>query len=164
MSTITFDFTEIVAAGRALADVTADVEHELQLAMAGAMRRAEGRARTGARIDTGDNLRKTKGTAERIPGGVRGLIGTSAQHGPTMEFGRRPGARMPPAGVLLGWMRRRGIPDRAEFPLRRAIGRRGIKADHNLERARDGAVPDFAHDVAGIGPRVVNRALKDRRS
>lgn len=44
-----------------------------------------------------------------------------------IEHGRTPGSRMPPAGVLLGWMSRHGIPPEAEFPIRRAIGRNGLR-------------------------------------
>lgn len=46
--------------------------------------------------------------------------------GSTLEHGRRPGSRMPPPGVLLGWMARHGIPEEAEFPIRRKIARDGM--------------------------------------
>ena len=43
-----------------------------------------------------------------------------------IEEGRTPGKAMPPSGVLLDWMSRHGIPAEAEFPVRRAIGVRGL--------------------------------------
>lgn len=43
-----------------------------------------------------------------------------------IEHGRRPGSAMPPAGVLLPWMSRHGIPEEAEYPIRKKIGERGL--------------------------------------
>lgn len=66
-----------------------------------------------------------------------------------VDQGRRPGAPMPPKGALLGWMSRHGVPERAEYPIRRAIGRRGIPAtpfiEVSLERSR--AVPAEIEEV-----------------
>lgn len=45
-----------------------------------------------------------------------------------IEGGRRPGSRMPPPGVLLPWMARQGIPDEAEYPIRKAIGEKGLQS------------------------------------
>jgi hypothetical protein len=42
-----------------------------------------------------------------------------------VEFGRRPGAKMPPAGALLGWMFRHNWTG-SEYLLRRKIARDGI--------------------------------------
>lgn len=44
-----------------------------------------------------------------------------------IEGGRRRGATMPPQGVLLPWMGRHGIPEEAEYPIRKKIGREGLK-------------------------------------
>ena len=44
-----------------------------------------------------------------------------------IRSGRRPGAKLPPQGSLLDWMRSRSIPAKAEFPIRRAIAKKGIK-------------------------------------
>lgn len=46
----------------------------------------------------------------------------------TLEHGRRPGAKMPPKGVLLPWMARHGIPEEAEYPIRKKIGKEGLSA------------------------------------
>lgn len=57
-------------------------------------------------------------------------VGPDAEHevqAATIARGRRPGSAMPPSGVLLPWMRDHGIPEEAEFPLRRAIGQRGLQ-------------------------------------
>lgn len=65
--------------------------------------------------------------------------------GSTLEFGRRPGSRMPPAGVLLPWMARHGIPESAEFVIRRAIGRNGLQGQPfpHIGLAVDDSLPVF---------------------
>lgn len=45
----------------------------------------------------------------------------------TIEHGRARGSAMPPAGQLLPWMARRGIPAEAEFPIRRKIAEEGLQ-------------------------------------
>ena len=61
----------------------------------------------------------------RKPYGV--TVGNRSKHATFVERGRRPG-RMPPVGVIRGWLKRRGRPQRLAWPIARAIGRRGIKA------------------------------------
>lgn len=43
--------------------------------------------------------------------------------------GRPPRSKLPPSGALInsGWMKARGIPESAEFVIRRAIAKKGIK-------------------------------------
>jgi len=43
-----------------------------------------------------------------------------------IDVGRRPGSRMPPSGPVKAWMARKGIPEEAEFPIRRAIAEHGL--------------------------------------
>ena len=52
-----------------------------------------------------------------------------------IEYGRTPGAKMPPKGALLGWMSRKGIDARFEFVIRRAIGRDGIPGKFPFRKA-----------------------------
>jgi hypothetical protein len=44
-----------------------------------------------------------------------------------IESGRKPNSKMPPSGVLLPWMRSKGIEEDKEFIIRRSIARKGIK-------------------------------------
>lgn len=44
-----------------------------------------------------------------------------------IEGGRGPNKRMPPREPIIGWMRRKAIPEKFEYPIRRRIGIRGIK-------------------------------------
>lgn len=79
----------------------------------------------------GKDTRHLMRSIAHTPAGMRGSVavgdwGTNVPYAEVHELGRRPGAAMPPAGVLLPWMRRHGIPAEAEFVVRRAIGRRGI--------------------------------------
>lgn len=60
--------------------------------------------------------------------GVVIAFGASANYALPVEKGRRPGAPMPPSGALLPWMAAHGIPDSAEFIVRKRIGERGIPA------------------------------------
>lgn len=82
----------------------------------------------GAR-DTGDTIRGIEATEpQETQNGWYGEVRATAPQSIFVERGRRAGLRMPPGGVLLGWMSRHGIPANREFVIRRAIGRRGIKA------------------------------------
>lgn len=60
-----------------------------------------------------------------------------------VELGRRPGAKMPPKGALLPWMAIRGIPEEAEFPIRRKIGEEGYRGQPHpfIDPAADQAGP-----------------------
>jgi hypothetical protein len=80
--------------------------------------------------DTGGFIRTLYYRTSRKGGKVEGVLGSTAPPvlQSVMEHGRRPGAPMPPRGVLLPWMRRHGIPEEMEFPVRRAIGEKGRPA------------------------------------
>lgn len=53
-----------------------------------------------------------------------------------MEYGRRPGARMPPPDALAGWARRHGFTG-SLFVLARAIGKRGIKGRFFMQKGAE---------------------------
>lgn len=65
--------------------------------------------------------------------------------GSTLEFGRKPGSRMPPQGALLPWMARHGIEDSAEFVIRRAIARNGMRGQPfpHIGPSVDDSLPAF---------------------
>lgn len=68
------------------------------------------------------------------------LVGAVSDHVLPVEFGRAPGSKQPPPGALRDWLRRHGLPESMEYPVARAIARRGIQAQPHLhpavERAR----------------------------
>lgn len=72
-----------------------------------------------------------------------------------IETGRRPGAKMPPPGVLDQWMSTRGIPAEAEFLIRRAIGVNGITASPYMRPAFEIVGPMAAESITRIGEAVV---------
>lgn len=84
-------------------------------------------AHAAAPRDTGA-LRRSL-SAETHPLQARVYTRRPAAYFPVMEFGRRPGAKMPPPQQLRGWARRHGFPTSpgALFVLARAIARRGIR-------------------------------------
>jgi hypothetical protein len=92
----------------------------------------EREARLQAPKDTGALARSIAGRAT----GLTGRVATSLVYAPVMEYGRTPGARMPPPAAVEGWARRHGMTGKgAAFVLARAIGRRGIKGRFYMRRA-----------------------------
>ena len=106
-----------------------------------------------------------------------GRVGPSVKYGAVVEFGRRPGSRMPPVDALLGWVRRhfspgatavaagpaRGRAWRAAgehalrsraFALARAIARRGIPARPFLVPAYRKNQPAIEALFAQVGVRL----------
>ena len=64
-------------------------------------------------------------TTEKGRGYVRAY--STSKYAAPVERGRKAGARPPPARALAPWVRRAGLPPGTEYPIARAIGRRGIK-------------------------------------
>lgn len=67
----------------------------------------------------------------------------------TIEHGRGAGKPMPPKGELLPWMARKGIPEEAEFPIRRKIAEEGLQGQ---------PFPFIAPAFAEVGP-IVDEAM-----
>lgn len=181
------DFREVTALAHRLGvDARPELERELVSSMTRIVLAGQRQAVSTARHDTGDNRRRHTHAVERVPDGVIGTIGTSSPHGPAVEEGRKPG-RMPPPGVLLGWMARRGIAPAGEFEGRRdlsraartrrpgggyfpveyliarAIARHGTKGDHNLRETVRKLAPTAERELAAVGPRVIQRLVKGTR-
>lgn len=72
--------------------------------------------------------------------------------GSTLEHGRRPGSRMPPPGALLGWLSRHGIPESAEFPIRRKIARDGMSGQPfpHMAPAADEVSAELDRGLSGV--------------
>lgn len=65
-----------------------------------------------------------------------------------IEEGRPAGAKMPPQGALLDWMQSRGIPEAAEFAVRKSIAIKGIAPTPLISTAFDSIQKDFKDKVA----------------
>ena len=112
---------------------------------------AEGEARRGAKphqADTGELARSIKSSL--APGAMPLWIKvyTEKLYAAPVEYGRRPG-KMPPVAAIAKWATRHGITTPA-FVLARAIGRRGTKGLHYMEkaaRATGEKMPDLIRQV-----------------
>lgn len=108
---------------------------------------------------TQQRVRKDEGTGARSITARRTArtwtFGTPLSYMRVMEKGRRAGARMPPSGVMLPWMRRHGIPASHEFVIRRAIGRRGIKGDHVFADVRKELAPQAKRELGALKQTVL---------
>lgn len=87
-------------------------------------------------------------------GDMSRLVGTNLTYAPTVEEGRKAGAKMPPAGALLAWMGRHGISADSEFAIRRGIARNGIAARPffvpavtSTEQFMESILPDVAVQI-----------------
>jgi hypothetical protein len=102
-------------------------------------RRVRDDVRQGTPADTGGLRRSIVfRTSARGVGAVAVVYSTApAALQQTVEGGRRAGARMPPPGVLLGWMGRKGIPADKEYAVRAGIKRRGIPGHFMFRRAAE---------------------------
>lgn len=100
-------------------------------------------AKKRVRVDRG-GLRNSI-AHETSENGLVGRAGTNSEHGPANEFGRRAGAPMPPVSEIRDWAKRKGIkdPDRAAYPIARAIARRGTPAAPFLFPSFEEERPEF---------------------
>ena len=141
------DLREVLAVATSLSNSGPVIDREITTALTNSGLVVEGRAKQLAPVDTG-KLRQSITTQVRTDSAV---VGTNLQYAPTMEFGRQPGAAMPPEGALLGWMSRHGMDTRMEFALRRSIARKGIAAKRFLRGALEentGRINGFFEEAA----------------
>ena len=87
-------------------------------------------------------------SVESAASGSSATIRVTAPHAQTVDQGRRPGQKPPPAVALLGWMVRHGLDTSQAVGLAIAIGRRGIKARPYLRPAFD-KLADRAPKIMG---------------
>jgi len=70
---------------------------------------------------------------------ISGMVGHGSKYGDVIEYGRRPGQKMPPAGAMLRWVEiKTGLSGKAaqqvEFLIRRKIGKQGFPGVHMFEK------------------------------
>lgn len=151
------DLGEVTDLMARLGRMTAAAEGEAERIVARHTADGEARYTRRARRDTDRLRRSVTHRVDRRGAETIGRFGSPLPYAVVMEKGRRKGAPLPPPGVLLGWMRRHGIPASAEYVLRRAIARRGIRGDRVVETTVRALVPFVQNDAARIGPKL--RAL-----
>ncbi len=88
----------------------------------------QGRAREHITSVGAVDTTRTRGSITVSPDGafIR-KIGPNTDYAEKIERGQEPG-EWPPKGALLPWMKRKGIPDNAEYLIRRKIATKGIAA------------------------------------
>lgn len=134
---ISIDHSQVDSYARAMK--AAPVAHKRNIITAINRITKEGEARSKRYVPTDTHhLQRSieSSPAHEFGGAIRGAWGTNLPYARVVEEGRSAGAAMPPSGVLLGWMRRHGIPESQEFVVRRAIGRKGIPAKRYMQRTR----------------------------
>lgn len=136
---------------RRLAGAPAVLEREFGTAMERTALLFEGDAKRLAPVDEG-RLRQSI-AREVTP--FLGTVGTNLPYARVVEEGRRPGAALPPPGVLLPWMRRHGIPAELEYPVRLAIARKGIAAKRFFQQAFERNAPAARREFESAARRFV---------
>ncbi len=145
------DMREVDALIRRYGEAAPAVAREMTVAMTRATAQVQHDAQVLVPVDTG-HLRRSI-TTDVTP--FVGRVGSNVPYAPVVEYGRRPGAPMPPSGALDGWARRKGISASAIFAIRLRIARRGIKARPYL-------VPALERNRVAINQefdRAIERAL-----
>ncbi len=114
----------------------------------------EGRAKRGAPVDTG-RLRASihhRVDTRAIP--RWGIVGPTVEYARDVEFGTPP--HWPPKGSLQPWASRHGFPrgEQGDYLVRRAISRRGTRAQPFMRPALRESLPDIARFVRAAGLRM----------
>lgn len=66
----------------------------------------------------------------------------------TIDEGRTPGSKMPPREPIVEWLGAHGIPEEAEFPIRKKIGEEGLQDQpFPYITPAEQAVPDVLEDL-----------------
>lgn len=125
---------------RALADPNVSREPILRFLRRSAFT-VEARAKEKAPVDRG---RLRNSISHRIDEQqVRAVVFAGVNYAADVEFGMRP--HWPPVGALQPWARRHGFPagPAGDFLVRRAIARRGTKAQPFMKPALDESLQDI---------------------
>jgi hypothetical protein len=113
------------------------MEREIRRTLQASLLLIEGDAKTNVARDVGrlgsSINSRVQGTFPRITGSV----GPSVRYGYVVEFGRRPGGRMPPVDALVGWVRRHWSP--GSSPTRAGPARSRAWQQAGAERLRSRA-------------------------
>lgn len=153
--TVTVDVADILALANRIPAVQPAVQQELTAAMHRIVLSGEAGAKRRVRKDTGHGRRSITSLVTVSGSTLTGHFGTNLGYLRVMEQGRQPGAKLPPRGSLVGWMRRHRMNPANEYVLRRAIARRGIEADHAFETTLKDLEPHIPREFARVRGRVL---------
>jgi len=112
------------------------------------VRQVKGRTPQGVMGAQGGLLASIQGEVREPGGDVLGIISTDSKYGLTIEKGRKPGSKMPPAGVMVRWIEvKMGMSTEEaqgiEFLVRRKIARKGTKGALMFEQTLEEDGPLF---------------------
>lgn len=119
-------------------------------------------------VPVGVSARLRRSIVSKVSSSVRGVVGsvfsslTSEKYPEVMEFGRRPGARMPPPSALERWVRLKlGVPPNrvagVAFVIARSIARKGIKGRFFMKKGLDAS----RSRINGFFKRAGDNIIKD---
>lgn len=97
----------------------------LQLYSAVVVRAYQEELKKNKKIATGQTIASLQNTVVAIPL-VLGFEVTGDKVFDYIEFGRKAGAKMPPKGVLLPWLKAKGKSPKLEYIIRKSIATKGI--------------------------------------
>lgn len=109
-----------------------------------------------SRASLGASAPKGISDIKSLGGEIVGRMGSKLPQAPVIEFGRRPGGKMPPPNLIEEWAHRHGM-DGSGFVIARAIARHGLPAKHILEKTARAGTPK----IVGLFEDALEKALKD---
>lgn len=157
---IAIEYPTLPELSKKFAGAGAIIEEETRRGMFRAVLPIEADAKREAPWDTGHLRRSITHRIQSRAREITGIVGTNVPYGRVVEEGRSAGAAMPPPGVLLDWMRRHGIDESLEYPLRRAIGRRGTTPQPYLIPAFKKNIPNARKELGTLACERILRRLK----
>jgi len=164
---VTWDASDLAAMGQQYAVLDEVLQVEMRKAVLNSTYAVEGLAKKYVpQGDTKQLIRSIRSDIDtKVVGVMTGIVSANTPYARAIEFNwKSESGKWPPPGVLLTWMAKRGIPESAEFPIRRAIARRGYKNYPNpdgarpyLTRALDELKSDIGKELAAVPVRMMNR-------
>jgi hypothetical protein len=125
VSDVVFDASEIYRLSAQMANAAPIIAKHSEIGMRRAVVAVQRDAMAEVVVDMG-HLRRSITT--RVVNPFLGHIGSNLIYARSVEQGWPPNYRWIPKGALLPWMQRKGIPESAEYLIRRKIFREGLPA------------------------------------
>lgn len=141
------DLTGIEAVQADIAAFPGILGRELTTAMESALQTTEREVAQRTPVNTGQ-LRSSITHSVLIPfPNLTGSVGTPLEYGITMEYGRKPGSRMPPVAAIAYWLYRKKIVTdyreirSAAWAVAKSIAKKGIEGRHMFRDGLAAATP-----------------------
>jgi phage gpG-like protein len=155
--TATIDASDLAGLSRRYAGAERVLADEMGAAARWAAFAVVALAQRYVKRDTGNLANSLAGEVRSVAGGVEAVAGTSVPYAADVEYGRRPGGRMPPVEAIRAWAVSHRIPEEAAFAIARSIQRRGIPPSPYLTRALEELAPQIGERFAGVVPASLAR-------